>query len=383
MLARLLRFARNDERRSAIARSAATKQSRRTLFSALVFLLLVLPAAAAVSWSQLTGVWPDPALLGDIPGIAVSWPSNSPFAPEDIGADPEDNPPTTALGRLYLPPGVHAPRSVPAVILLHGSGGILSSRESTYAPQLARMGIAALVVDSFGARRDRGTAFIDRLLSITETMILADAYSGLAFLAARPEIDPKRVVLTGFSYGAMAAMYGIYAQVADRLAPPAGGAEGLRFAGHVAFYGPCIARFENSRTTGAPLLMLLGGADEITDQQRCAEVAADLRAGGSRVDTIVYPTAVHQWDGGFGHRLIGRNLGGCSLRVERDGTIRDLHTGLAMTGPFSRKIILGMCTLFARAYPIGRDDAVRARSNADWGRFMASIFARVARPGGS
>src|ERR1051325_2365570 len=166
-------------------------------------------------------------------------------------------------------------------------------------------------------------------------MMLADAYSGLAFLATRPEIDPDRVVLTGFSYGAMAAIYALYAQVADRLAPG-----GPRFAGHVAFYGPCIARFEDSRTTGAPLLMLLGGDDAITDQGRCAEIADDLRAGGSRVETIVSPGAVHQWAGSVERRPIGRNLCYCSLRVEPDGTIRDLRTGLTMTGPFSRKIIL-------------------------------------------
>jgi dienelactone hydrolase len=242
---------------------------------------------------------------------------------------------------------------------------------------LARMGVAALVVDSFGARRDRGTEFIDRILNITETMMLADAYAGLGFLAARPEIDPRRVVLTGFSYGAMATMYALYAQIADKLAPP-----GLRFAGHVAFYGPCIARFENSRTTGAPLLMLIGGKDEIVDQQRCAEVAADLRAGGSRVETIVYPDAVHQWDGAFAARPIGRNLAGCSFIVERDGTIRDRNTGLAMTGPFPRKIILGLCTLGAGPYPIARNDQVRAQATADYGRFLANIFAAPPRPGG-
>lgn len=367
---------RNDEPSAIIASEA--KQSR-WCWTALLLVLFALPVSgAAASWLRLTQPWPDPAGLGEIPGIAVSWPSSSPFAPEDIGTGPEDNPPAAAHGRLYLPPGMHAPRSVPAVVLLHGSGGVLPSRELTYAPQLARMGVAALVVDSFGSRTDRGTAFIDRLLNITETMILADAYSGLAFLAARPEIDPRRVALTGFSYGAMAAMYGMYAQVADRLAPP-----GLRFAGHVAFYGPCIARFEDSRTTGAPLLLLLGGADEITDQQRCAEIAADLGAGGSRVEAAIYPGAVHQWDGGFGRRRIGRNLAGCSLRVERDGTIRDLNTGMAMTGPTSRKIILGLCTMFADPYAIGRDDAVRARATADWGRFLADIFAGPRQPRGS
>jgi dienelactone hydrolase len=330
--------------------------------------------ASPVNWARLSGPWPDPASLGDAPGIAVTWPSSSPFAPDDIGHGPRDDPPTTAIGRLYLPPGAHPPHSVPAVVLLHGSGGVLSTRELTYAPQLARLGVATLVVDSFAARRERGTAFIERILNITETMMLADAYSGLAYLAARPEIDRHRIVLTGFSYGAMAAMYGLYAQIADRLAP-----DGLRFAGHVAFYGPCIARFADSRTTGAPLLMLIGGADEITDQRRCAEVAGDLRAGGSRVETVVYPGAVHQWDGAFERRPIGRNLAGCALWVERDGTIRDRRTGLAMTGPFSRKIILGLCTLFAGPYPIGRDDGVRAQATADWGRFLAAVFAGPGR----
>jgi dienelactone hydrolase len=263
---------------------------------------------------------------------------------------------------------------VPAVVLLHGSGGVLPTRELTYAPQLARLGVAALVVDSFAARRDRGTGFIERILNITETMLLADAYSGLGYLAARPEIDPHRVVLTGFSYGAMATMYALYAQIAERLAPGA-----LRFAGHVAFYGPCIARFADSRTTGAPLLMLIGGADEIIDQQRCTEVAADLRDGGSPVETVVYRGAIHQWDGAFDRRPIGRNLAGCALRVERDGTIRDRRTGLAMPGPFSRKIILGLCTLFAGPYPIGRDDRVRASAAADWGRFLAKAFSGPGR----
>src|ERR1700704_1384871 len=256
----------------------------RSVPLATLLVIMAVPAmAATVSWSRLVEPWPDPASLADIPGVPVSWPSTSPFAPDDIGAGSEDAPPTTALGGLYLPPGSHAARSVPAVILLHGSGGILPSRELTYAPQLARLGVAALVVDSFGARRDRGTDFIDRILNITETMMLADSYAGLGLLAARPEIDPRRVVLTGFSYGAMATIYALFAQVADKLAPPQPNNGGMRFAGHVAFYGPCIARFEDSRTTGAPLLMLIGGKDEIVDQQRCAEVAADLRAGGTRV----------------------------------------------------------------------------------------------------
>jgi hypothetical protein len=72
-------------------------------------------------------------------------------------------------------------------------------------------------------------------------------------------------------------------------------------------------------------------------------------------------------------RLIGRQLAGCRFRVERDGTVRDQNTLLPMSGPFLRKVILGLCT-GSRPYPIGRDDAVRAKSNRDFGAFLTRVF---------
>jgi acetyl esterase/lipase len=149
--------------------------------------------------------------------------------------------------------------------------------------------------------------------------------------------------------------------------------DGLRFAGHVAYYAPCIVRFADSRTTGAPLLMLYGAEDELIRPDRCEQIANDLRAGGSEVTIIAYPGAVHQWDGGMPRRLIGRQLAGCRFQVERDGSVYDQRTLLPMTGPFLRKLILGLCTV-GRPYPIGRDDAVRAQSNRDFGAFLTRIF---------
>jgi dienelactone hydrolase len=99
-------------------------------------------------------------------------------------------------------------------------------------------------------------------------MFVADAYAGLAYLATRPEIDPHRAVLAGFSYGGMATKYAVYARMADALLP-----DGPRFAGHVAFHAPCIARFADGRTTGAPLLMLHGAQDALIRPARCAPVA--------------------------------------------------------------------------------------------------------------
>lgn len=319
--------------------------------------------------TRLTAAWPNGAKLERIEGQTVHYPSASPFSPADF-ADLGDAPKVSARGVLFMPPGRKAPRSIPAVLLLHGSSGVLHARELTYARQFAAMGIAALVVDTYGTRRRPEWGFVDRVVNITESMMIADSYAGLRWLAATyPEIDPKRVALIGFSYGAMATMYAMNARVAEQL----GG--GLAFAGHAAFYGPCIARFSDRRTTGAPLLMLYGDGDTLIEPARCGRFAGDLRDGGSTVDIVAYPGAVHQWDGGWGRRTIGRTMHGCRLRVERDGTVRDRNTLLAMSSPFTRKVILGLCAN-GPPYPIGADEETRAKSNRDLGRFLARVFAK-------
>lgn len=340
-----------------------------TLSHLLVAFALWMCAASTAGASEplaphIIDPWPDPATIQDVRVESVRFASSDPFSPQDFGRAPT----RMVNARLYLPAQAAPGRRAPAVVLLHGSAGNIAERGATYGPQLAAMGIAAMVVETYASRTDLATSFIDRVLHITKSMFLTDAYGALAYLAERPDIDPHRVVLAGFSYGGMAATYALYAQIADKLAPA-----GLRFAGHAAFYAPCIARFADSRTTGAPLLMLYGAEDELIRPARCAQVADDLRRGGSAVTIVAYPGAVHQWDGAMPRGLIGRQLAGCRLRVERDGTVRDQRTLLPMNGPFLRKIILGLCTE-ARPYPIGRDDRIRAQSNRDFGRFLSRIF---------
>jgi dienelactone hydrolase len=330
------------------------------------WLVFVIAFVAAPAWAgDLPELWPDP---GDVVVRQVNLESSTPFTLADIG-DPDDAPPTEAKATLYLPPGASAAHPVPAVVLLHGAAGVLTMREPAYARQLASLGVAAMVIDAFGARRDIATGFVDRLLNITEAAMLADAFAALVYLDALPEIDGDRVVLVGFSYGGMAATYAVYAQVAERLA-----LNGERFAGHVAFYAPCIAHFEDNRTTGAPVLMLAGTGDAIVDPERCAKIAEELEAGGSEVTTIYYEGAYHQWDGRFdGPRPIGRNLAPCSFYVDDDGDVYDAGSWLPMSGPFMRKLILGLCS-DGDGYLIGRDEEIRARAIVDWSRFMNSVF---------
>src|SRR4051794_12244123 len=166
---------------------------RRALAAALALLLASGPWAAA---ARLADPWPDPATAAGVRVEAVTFPSASPFTPAAWRLG--DAPASQVEAQLFLPPSA---RAAPTVVLLHGAGGVIRSRGELYGMQLAAMGIAALVVDTFGARHAYGTSFTDRILGITETMFVADAYAALRWLAGRPEIDARRVVLTGFSYG--------------------------------------------------------------------------------------------------------------------------------------------------------------------------------------
>ena len=336
---------------------------------ALLFAVAGLLPLAALAAPTLPGVWPvEPS----VPGQSVTIPSISPFVPRDISGDV---PAADARVTWFAPAGAAADRKAPAVVLLHGSGGVQDARELTYGRQLAAMGIGAAVVDVFAARRHLATSFVDRIVEITETMAIADAYAALAWLKSKPEIDGDHVAIWGFSYGAMASIFAANAQIADRLADRFALGP-TRFAGHVAFYGPCITRFDNDETTGAPVLMAWGDRDELMNPTRCQEQVDELRAGGSVVKTVVYPGAFHQWDGSWaGPRRIGRLLDGCEFRVDNQLVVRATGLGVPMTNPFTRKLMLALC-VGSEGYLLGRDDEVRLRSNREVAAFLNEVFQR-------
>lgn len=346
--------------RPAISRSKPWRVAGALAAALLCWALVPVPARAAT----LDAPWPDPDEVRDVAPVDVTLASSDPFTPADIGRSAA----RTVHAQLYLPPGASAAHKVPAVVLLHGSVGNYEERGYRYDLPLAELGVAVLVVETYASRTDLATSFVGRALHITETMFDADAYAGLKALAARPDIDASHVALMGFSYGGMATTYALYDAIADRLDPGK-----PRFAAHVAYYAPCIARFADSRTTGAPLLMLYGGRDELIHADRCAEVAADLRGGGSAVTVVSYPQAVHQWDGEMEPRLIGRHLADCRFEVDRYGRVHEATTGVTISNFLTRGLVLASCT-GDRPWPIGRDEAVMAKSNADLERFLRGVF---------
>lgn len=350
------------------------------------FAALGLLAVASVGQAQqqaLQGPWPDAAEVADRSGERFRFASGNPFTLSEVAAARQNGVVTaatnhSALGVLFLPDDAGPDAPVPAVILLHGARGVSQSREVTYAQQFAAQGVAALVIDVFASRRDRAVGFTDRLLKITEAMALADAFAALKALGDRADIDGQRIALVGFSYGGMSTLYAAHAQVADLYAARYALGPEQRFRAHVAYYAPCIARFDKTEATGAPVLMMWGDQDEIVDPEACAAVAEDLRSGGATVEQEVFPGAYHQWDGNLSTPWRApRGLAQCDFRIREDARVVGRVFGtpfyLPMDDELSRKILLGLCS-DTDGYLIGRDGAVRERSNEVLADFLRGAF---------
>jgi dienelactone hydrolase len=190
----------------------------------------------------------------------------------------------TIFGFLFLPKDAAPGAKVPAMVVVHGSGGVTDRREGDWGRALSEVGIAVLAIDSFTPRGVRTT--IEDQTRVSSQQMLRDAYGARAFLAARDTIDAQRVGVMGMSKGGSVAL-----DAADERTQQSG-----RFAVYVPFYPGCTFQYRNPRMKG-PMLMLIGANDDYTGVKTCAEYVERIRAAGASVELKVYPGAHHGFDG--------------------------------------------------------------------------------------
>lgn len=234
-------------------------------------------------------------------------------------------------GLMFKPDG---PGPFPAVIALHGCGGLgsngkLSSRHADWAERLKAQGMIVLFPDSFGSRGLGSQCLVaDRTVRPSRERV-ADTYAARTFLLERPDVRADRVSLLGWSNGGSSVLWSVAAERRPRDGKP-------DFHAAVSFYPGCrlVAQAAERRDweTRLPLLLLIGEADTWTPAAPCRQLIKASNEAGKPAAIISYPGAAHDFD----HP---------SLTLTK-------RTGLAFTGDDSGEAMVG-------TDPAAREDAIR------------------------
>jgi len=178
--------------------------------------------------------------------------------------------------RIFRPdaPGPH-----PAVALVSGCDGftpqIAPAVYERRAEHLRALGHVVIFVDYLGRRGLKTCAG-----PITHDEAARDLMSAVAWLRSQAAVDPSRITAMGWSYGDRAVLVAL----AKHMEMPRG------FSRAVVYYPDCRA-LEPWKTT-LPVLMLLGGDDDMTPAKPCQEAAKRVAVPSSG-KIIVYPGALH------------------------------------------------------------------------------------------
>jgi dienelactone hydrolase len=204
--------------------------------------------------------------------------------------------PDKALSADLVLPGGKGP--FPAVILLHGCGGI-GAGIWDWARRLQGWGYAAVVLDSFSARGATNVCSPATQHLVTPEDRVADVLSAALYLRSRPDIDGARIGVLGQSHGGRTAAM-VTEQRYERLYP------GLLKA-VVDYYGGCGPPQAHGTI---PLLALAGEADDWGHPAlSCRALAAKLTSD-QPFEIQTYPGVWHAFDNSetrptmvAGHRL--------------------------------------------------------------------------------
>ncbi|MEG9862776.1 MAG: dienelactone hydrolase family protein [Parvularculales bacterium] len=297
----------------------------------------------------------------------VEFRSADPFEFYHIIARPDEMSGRDMSGTLSLPSEAGPDHPVPAVIACHGSWGWRAHHEE-HLQAFRDQGFAVFQLHSFEARGIESTA--ERQMAVTMAMMVHDAFSALAVLLENPSIDGARVGVTGWSLGGGMAVYSAWEPLAERLAP-----EGARFAAHLGFYPACHMRCDDMRWSGAPMLILIGEAEDYTPAVQAVDLTRALVDAGVPAEIILYPDAHHSFDSRdpvVFHDKVQALTPAPLVRIRQDGSMVVEGTEKPLNEPEDR---LANAPVFSkRGAHAGGNPKAREAAFRDAARFMGTTL---------
>jgi dienelactone hydrolase len=238
-----------------------------------IFLAQVAATALAVG---ATSILPSLAAAQTVWPIGGGW--------KDVIPIPVEDPKIKAIaGALFKPTGTGP---FPGVVLMTGCAGLNPPEElamhKTAIDHLLAKGVATLLVDPFTPRNEpegicanlNGQTFVQYA-----TRGGNDVEAALKVLKTMPDIDPNRVFLQGYSWGAISSLFA--------MDPKTPSAHDAKIAGLIAYYPLCYDNIEFS----TPTLVLIGDKDDWTPAQLCQAVKEK-----PNLEMVVFPGATHAFN---------------------------------------------------------------------------------------
>ncbi|MBM3953252.1 MAG: S9 family peptidase [Planctomycetes bacterium] len=278
--------------------------------------------------TRSTPTQPPQTYLADAAGKRLRWieenrpEGDHPYAPFMAGhVAPEFGtlvtPDGTTLHFSHLRPRLAAGERAPALVIVYGGPGVgpLAARRwgSLTAQYFVRRGWHVFSLDNRGTS-GRGKAFEDPIHRNLGAIEVADQMLGHSWLAARDDVDPRRLAVQGWSYGGYMVLRLLAAHPRAFVAGVAGApvtAWDLYDTHYTERYlgNPALDRAPFDRADVVPvanritdpLLLVHGMADDNVVFDNSAALAARLQRTGRLFEMMVYP--------GQTHRIAGPELG--------------------------------------------------------------------------
>jgi dienelactone hydrolase len=205
----------------------------------------------------------------------------------DVIPIPVDDPTTKNIAGAFFKPA--GPGPFPGVVFMTGCAGLNSPEEiamqKTVIDHLLAKGVATLLVDPFTPRNEP-EGICANLNANTFVQYATrggnDVVAALRMLKGMPDIDPNRVFLQGYSWGAISSLF-----ASDPKTPSA---HDSKISGVIAYYPYCYDNIEFSSQT----LILIGDKDDWTPAKLCQAVEEK-----PNLKIVVFSGATHAFNMSF------------------------------------------------------------------------------------
>jgi dienelactone hydrolase len=294
------------------------------------------------------------------------------FTSKDVANYPDilngldDNADVTIYGNLVIPKKIEG--KIPAMIYVHGSGGLNDSAKKRQKPWLKMFrenGIATFQLDCFKGRGVKDT--VGAQTKVDSSDMVVDVYRALNTLARHPRIDAARVGLIGESKGGGVVLYSMWKPLVDVLG------KNNQFAAHVSLYGTCVD-FENFEFSKAPLLVLVGKKDNWTPAAPWTSFMEKMKQHGYNAELVVYEGAYHCFDAPYKpfNYSKGHSYANCRFLMKDEGFMIETGSGISLAE--DKESALASCRDTKSGVMIGMNMKAKKASKEKTKDFVTTVF---------